>query len=438
MSFQQGVSGLTASARNLEVIGNNVANASTVGAKVARAEFADVYARAISGGASSIGLGVSQTAVTQQFSQGSFKSTDGPLDMAINGGGFFQLKDLSGNSQYTRNGQFKVDKDGFIVNNSQQKLMGYAADGTGQIQPGLAVPLQLPTAGISPKQTSSISMELNLDSTKPITLPATVPPNIDFENADTYNNATSLTVYDGKGQPVALTFYYQRATTFSEVDGTVDTWNVYVTANGTALAGTNDAPEATSTITFSRDGSVATDPTLPIDLPIPESVNADGVKTLAIPDPTSATAAEETIKLDLTQITQFGSPFGVTDLQQDGYSAGQLVSIAVETNGIVTARYSNGQTKSAGQVEIATFRNMQGLQPIGNNMWSRTFASGEPITGVPGEGNLGVLQAGALEESNVDLTGELVSMFTAQRVYQANAQTIKTQDQVLQTLVNLR
>ncbi len=218
----------------------------------------------------------------------------------------------------------------------------------------------------------------------------------------------------------------------------MDTWNVYVTANGTALAGTNDAPEATSTITFSRDGSVATDPTLPIDLPIPESVNADGVKTLAIPDPTSATAAEETIKLDLTQITQFGSPFGVTDLQQDGYSAGQLVSIAVETNGIVTARYSNGQTKSAGQVEIATFRNMQGLQPIGNNMWSRTFASGEPITGVPGEGNLGVLQAGALEESNVDLTGELVSMITAQRVYQANAQTIKTQDQVLQTLVNLR
>ncbi len=439
MSFQQGLSGLNATSKSLEIIGNNIANANTYGSKNSRAEFSDFYAAALNGaGTASVGIGTTLQTVAQQFTQGSITTTENPLDLAINGRGFFQVSDGQSPTTYSRNGQFKINREGFIVNNSGYKLLGYKADTAGQIQPGLAVPLQLPTAGISPKQTSSISMELNLDSTKPITLPATVPPNIDFENADTYNNATSLTVYDGKGQPVALTFYYQRATTFSEVDGTVDTWNVYVTANGTALAGTNDAPEATSTITFSRDGSVATDPTLPIDLPIPESVNADGVKTLAIPDPTSATAAEETIKLDLTQITQFGSPFGVTDLQQDGYSAGQLVSIAVETNGIVTARYSNGQTKSAGQVEIATFRNMQGLQPIGNNMWSRTFASGEPITGVPGEGNLGVLQAGALEESNVDLTGELVSMITAQRVYQANAQTIKTQDQVLQTLVNLR
>lgn len=439
MSFQQGLSGLNATSKSLEIIGNNIANANTYGSKSSRAEFSDFYAAALNGaGTASVGIGTTLQTVAQQFTQGSITTTENPLDLAINGRGFFQVSDGQSPTTYSRNGQFKINREGFIVNNSGYKLLGYKADTAGQIQPGLAVPLQLPTAGISPKQTSSISMELNLDSTKPITLPDSVPPNIDFENADTYNNATSLTVYDGKGQPVALTFYYQRATTFSEADGTVDTWNVYVTANGTTLAGTNDAPEKMTTVTFSRDGSVATDPTDPIDLPIPESVNADGVKTLAIPDPTSPTAAEETIKLDLTKITQFGSPFGVTDLQQDGYSAGQLVSIAVESNGIVTARYSNGQTKSAGQVEIATFRNMQGLQPIGNNMWSRTFASGEPITGVPGEGNLGVLQAGALEESNVDLTGELVSMITAQRVYQANAQTIKTQDQVLQTLVNLR
>ncbi len=164
MSFQQGVSGLTASARNLEVIGNNVANASTVGAKVARAEFADVYARAVSGGASSIGLGVSQTAVTQQFSQGSFKSTDGPLDIAINGGGFFQLKDLSGNSQYTRNGQFKVDRDGFVVNTQGARLLGYPANDQGVLVPGQAQPLSLPTAGIKPSVTKAVTLELNLDA----------------------------------------------------------------------------------------------------------------------------------------------------------------------------------------------------------------------------------------------------------------------------------
>jgi len=144
MSFQQGLSGLSSSSKTLEVIGNNVANANTVGAKQAQAEFADVYARAISGGASSIGLGVSQTAVTQQFSQGSFKSTDGPLDMAINGGGFFQLKDLSGNSQYTRNGQFKVDRDGFITNTQGARLLGYPANDQGVLVPGQAQPRLMP------------------------------------------------------------------------------------------------------------------------------------------------------------------------------------------------------------------------------------------------------------------------------------------------------
>ena len=439
MSFQQGLSGLNATSKSLEIIGNNIANANTYGSKSSRAEFGDFYAAALNGaGTASVGIGTTLQTVAQQFTQGSITTTENPLDLAINGRGFFQVSDGQSPTTYSRNGQFKIDREGFIVNNSGYKLLGYKADATGQIQPGLAVPLQLPTAGISPKQTSTISMELNLDSTKKVTVPTVTPPNIDFENADTYNNATSLTVFDAKGQPIALTFYYQCATKHDDATGALATWNVFVTANGTPLVGTPDAPEVSSTLTFSRDGSVVTDPIAAIPLAIPASVNADGVSTLAIPDPASLDPAAETIQLDLTKLTQFGSAFGVTDLRQDGYSAGQLVSIAAESNGIVTARYSNGQTKSAGQVEIATFRNMQGMQPIGNNMWSRTFASGEPITGVPGEGNLGVLQAGALEESNVDLTGELVNMITAQRIYQANAQTIKTQDQVLQTLVSLR
>ena len=147
---------------------------------------------------------------------------------------------------------------------------------------------------------------------------------------------------------------------------------------------------------------------------------------------------EPAVALSVSGATQYGAAFGVTDLSQNGYAAGQLIGVQLEGNGIVTARYSNGQTKPAGQVELANFRNPQGLQPMGGNAWTATYASGDPILGVPGSGNLGALQAGALEESNVDLTAELVNMITAQRVYQANAQTIKTQDQILQTIVNLR
>ncbi len=420
MSFQQGLSGLNASSKNLEIIGNNIANANTFGTKVSRAEFADVYAAALNGaGANSIGIGTNMATVAQQFTQGAITTTENPMDLAINGAGFFQVTDGKSPTTYTRNGQFKVDRDGFIVNSFGKQLMGYAADDLGVIQPGQAVPLQLPTGGVSPKSTTRMDIEMNLDSRAGITVPVAGAA-IDFNDAATYNNATSLTVYDAKGQEVALTYYFQKSGT--------DTWNVFATANGATVLGTPDAPEPLSTITFAADGSAPVSPIGPITYTIPASVNSAGAETLELTD----------VILNTGGATQFGSAFSVTDLRQDGFSAGQLVAIAVENNGIITARYSNGQSRPAGQIEVATFRNPQGLQPAGNNQWARTYASGDPVTGVPGDGNLGVLQAGALEESNVDLTGELVQMITAQRIYQANAQTIKAQDQVLQTLVNLR
>jgi flagellar hook protein FlgE len=421
MSFQQGLSGLNATSKNLEVIGNNIANANTYGAKAARAEFSDMYANALNGaGTNSIGIGTNLAAVAQQFTQGNIVTTENPMDLSINGAGFFQVTDGKNATTYSRNGQFKVDRDGYIVNNQAERLMGYPADGTGVIQPGQAKALQMPTAGITPAASSRIKMELNLDSRAPTTLPATSPL-IDMTDPKTYNNATSLTVYDAKGQDVALTYYFQKAAT--------DSWNVYVTANGTPLS--VDAlgnPTASTTIAFPSNGGTPTAPIGTVPLNIPASVNSSGAQTLAIP----------AVALDVSGATQYGANFAVTDLSQNGYSPGQLVGIQVEGNGVITARYSNGQSKPAGQVEIATFRNPQGLQPVGGNAWSRSFASGDPIVGVPGDGNLGSLQSGALEESNVDLTAELVNMITAQRVYQANAQTIKTQDQVLQTLVNLR
>jgi len=420
MSFQQGLSGLNATAKSLEVIGNNIANSATFGFKSARAEFSDVYAAALNGaGANAIGIGVNVSAVSQQFTQGNISTTDNPMDLAINGAGYFQVTDGNSPITYTRNGQFKIDRDGYFVNNSLQKLLGYPASGAGVIQPGNAVPLQLPTSGINPQVTGDVSLEMNLDARQAATAP-TAGPQINYSDPNTYNNATSMTVYDAKGQDIALTYYFQKAGT--------DSWNVFVTANGVTVGGTAAAPAPVTTINFAADGSSPISPTAPVAFDIPASTNAAGAATMPIAG----------VLLDVARATQFGSGFGVTDMTQDGYAAGQLTSVTVETNGIVMARYSNGQSKPAGQIEFANFRNPQGLQPLGQNAWGRTFTSGDPVLGTPGNGSLGVLQAGALEESNVDLTSELVSMITAQRIYQANAQTIKTVDQILQTLVNMR
>ena len=420
MSFQQGLSGLSAASKNLEVIGHNVANANTYGEKASRAEFADMYANALTGSTSgSVGIGVNVAAVTQQFTQGSITSTGGASDLAINGNGFFQVSDGSTTS-FTRNGQFQVSKDGSIVTNTGLKLMGYPASAAGVIQPGAASPLSLPTAGINPSPTSEMTIEMNLNSAAKTTATGATPA-INFDDAETYNNATSVTAYDAKGQPVAVTYYFQKSAT--------DNWNIYATANGTSVnVDASGNPLPVTAVAFAADGSAPTSPTGAVNLDIPASTNSVGAATLPITG----------IKIALGNSTQYGSPFAVTNLKQDGFAAGQLTGLSIEQTGVVMANYSNGQSKAAGQVELATFRNAQGLRPQGGNLWASSLDSGTPIVGTPGSGNLGVLQSGALEESNVDMTSELVNMMTAQRYYQANAQTIKTQDQVLQTLVNLR
>ncbi|HEY1129548.1 MAG TPA: flagellar hook protein FlgE [Roseateles sp.] len=444
MSFQQGLSGLNSASRNLDVIGNNIANSGTYGAKSSRAEFADVYAASLNGaGTNQIGIGTSLQTVAQQFSQGNITTTENPMDLAINGGGFFQLSDGTNPIRYSRNGQFKVSKDGFVVNNDGLKLMGYPANGAGVIQPGTAQPLQLPTGGIPPAVTSSLKMEFNLDSRLKTTSPGGGATGIDLQDSTTYNNATSMTVYDAKGQDVAVTFYFQKGETAANG---ADTWHIYATANGTpfgtdatgapiTLDANGNPTTPYTTITFPPSGgapatitgSAATPPGA-ITMDVPAGVSSRGNSTLPIAG----------IQLDLSNISENGSSFAVTALTQDGYAPGQLTGIQVANDGTVLARYSNGQSKPAGQVELANFRNPQGLQALGGNMWIRTVASGDAVVGVPGDGNMGALQSGALEESNVDLTAELVNMVTAQRAYQANAQTIKTQDQVMQTIVNLR
>ncbi len=422
MSFQQGLSGLSAASKNLEVIGNNVANSNTYGEKSSRAEFADMYASAMtgaSGNAVQAGIGVQVSTVAQQFNQGNITPTGNPLDLAINGSGFFQTQDASNQTQYTRNGQFKVSSAGNIVNDQGNKLLGYPADAQGNIVQGAPQPLQLPTSGIDPQQTTKSTMEFNLDARAAVTTPASGPA-IDFTNQATYNNATSVTMFDAKGQDVAVSYYFQKTGT--------DQFNVYATANGTTVGGTAGAPAPIASLQYSTDGSTLISPSGPITLNIPASTNAAGAATLPI----------NGIQLDVSGATEFGSNFGVTNMTQDGYTAGSLTGVSVDNSGKLIAQYSNGQTKAAGQLELATFRNPQGLVALGGNAWKQTAASGTPTVGVAGDGNLGVLNAGSLEESNVDLTAELVSMITAQRDYQANAQTIKTMDQAMQTLVNLR
>lgn len=418
MSFQQAVSGLNATARNLDVIGNNIANAGTIGAKTSRVEFADMYSSAVGGGGSKqAGVGVAVASVAQIFSQGSITSTSNPLDVAISGTGFFQVKTSDSTVLYSRNGEFKLDRAGYIVNNQSHKLMGYAADAAGVVQSGEARELKLSTSAIEPKATSKVTINANLDSRSLITQPA-AGPGIDFTDANTYNSATSVNAVDANGKDVVLTMYFQKTA--------AETWNVYETANGAPVGGTPAVP--ITTMTFPGTGSAPLSPTSALTQDIPAGAVVNGVGTLPISG----------LLIDLTAFTQFAAPFGVTKLDQDGFAPGALSGVVVESTGLIRANYTNGRSRSIGQIELATFSNMNGLQPMGGNEWQRTVDAGDPVLGIPGSGSLGGLQTSALEDSNVDLTSELVSMMIAQRTYQANAQTIKTQDQVLQTLVNMR
>ena len=248
MSFQQGISGLAATSKQLDVIGNNIANSGTVGAKASRIEFFDMYSSALGGGGGKTsGVGVAVAAVAQNFSQGSITSTGNPLDVAISGNGFFQVKTSDDSVHYTRNGQFKLDASGDIVNDSGDRLMGYAADASGTVQSGQAQPLQLLTSAIEPKATSAVTITANLDSRGGVTVPASTASNypIDFNDATTYNNATSITAVDANGKDVVVTSYFQKTA--------ADTWDVYMTANGAPVGGGPPAVPVT-TIAFDPTG----------------------------------------------------------------------------------------------------------------------------------------------------------------------------------------
>ncbi len=408
MSFSQGISGLSVAAANLDVIGNNIANSNTIGFKSAAAAFQDVYA------GSRIGLGAAVSGVVQNFSQGSVQTSSRPLDVAIlNGDGFFRLSSPSGEVMYSRNGQFTRDKDGFLVNGAGLRLTGYGVSANGSINGGAPAALQNQPAAMTPSATTTIAAEFNLDARS--AMPAKA---FSATDSATFNYSNALgPIFDSLGNPHELSAF------FVKTGANPNTWDVYGTADGVQLnAGPPIMP--LTTLAFDSNGNL----TAPAGTPFNVALTFG-----------NGSSSPLNMTVDLSGTTQFGATNAVSKLKQDGYTSGVLTSFSINPDGTITGQYSNEQARLMGQVVLTSFANPNGLEPKGENVWAETLASGQPLTGTPGAGTKqGSLASGALEASNVDLTSELVNLIVAQRSYQANAQTVKTQDQVMQTLINIR
>ena len=408
MSFNTALSGIRAASGDLSIIGNNIANANTTGFKGSRAEFADVYAASLMGApGTAIGQGVRLQGAAQHFGQGNISFTGNALDLAINGRGFFQLSDNGGASVYSRAGNFHLDRDGYIVNSEGLFLMARGADANGAITGGIG-PMRIDTSYAQPNPTSALNANLNFDARESETdsswaLIGGVP------DPAGYNSSTTTSVYDSQGNPHDITLYYSK----QDPAANPNSWTVRTMIDG--------AVQDTTTVVFNDDGSYSS----------PASININW-------NPGGGATPGQAITVDLSKSTQYGSDFAVNSIYQDGFSTGQILGVDIDQEGTIFARYTNGQSRSIGQMVLANFANEQGLQPLGDTSWADTFASGPPVVGAPGTSGLGGIQSGALEESNVDLTEQLVKMIVAQRNFQANAQTIQTEDTVTQTIINLR
>lgn len=422
MPFRSALSGINAASQELRIIGNNVSNASTTGFKQSRANFADVYAASSSGGtANSIGAGVRLASVDQLFTQGNIGFTDSKLDLAINGQGFFVLED-NGTKVYSRSGQFQADRDGFIVNSNDQQMIANVADENGVIT-GAAGAVRLDSSNIAPKSTDLIDIAVNLDSSE--SPPTTYP--FDPERPSSFTHSTSLTVYDSLGTPALASMYYVKTAVPNE-------WELHTFVNGEHVRGpANPGTGLFNADKIKFDGAGALSHINTVEVP-PGKIEFPSIDTGTGADPM-------TLKIDLQgaiPITQFGGSFTVNAIKQNGYTSGRLTGIDIDDTGIIRARFTNGQNRTLGQVTLANFSNPNGLRQLGDSNWAESFDSGPSLIGTPGSGSLGLIQSGALEGSNVDLTGQLVNMITAQRNFQANAQVISTADAVTQTVINIR
>jgi flagellar hook protein FlgE len=405
MSFDLALSGINAANTDLNVTSNNLANVNTTGFKESRAEFADLFAQTQDGvSRTAVGNGAQVASVAQQFGQGNITSTGNNLDLALSGSGFFIVSN-SGGLNYTRNGAFQVDQNGYLVTSSGEQVQGYAPLSNGTFNTGGLAPIQLSTAESAPQATTSADIILNLPAN------ATPPTNSPLNPADptTYTDTTSLTVYDSLGSAHTGQLY------FSKQASPANTWNANLYVDGTAVPGAQ-------TLTFSNAGVLTT--------PSNGQVNFGSYTP-------STGAASMNITFNFGQATQDGDTFGVNSVSQNGYTTGSLTGINISQNGVVQANFTNGQSKTLGQVALANFANPQGLQQEGNTQWQQSYESGAAVHGVAGGSGFGTIQSGSLESSNVDMTAQLVNMITAERAFQANAQMISATDQVTQSIINI-
>ncbi|ENG7703804.1 MULTISPECIES: flagellar hook protein FlgE [Citrobacter] len=428
MAFSQAVSGLNAAATNLDVIGNNIANSATYGFKSGTASFADMFA------GSKVGLGVKVAGITQDFTDGTTTNTGRGLDVAISQNGFFRMVDSNGSVFYSRNGQFKLDENRNIVNMQGLQLTGYPATGTPPtVQQGAnPAPITIPNTLMAAKSTTTASMQVNLNSTDK--LPTKTPFNP--SDADSYNKKGSVTVFDSQGNAHDMNIFYVKTgpnkwdvyTQDASVTGSVATKNAVMnfSANGTLTSVNNYVEEPVDPL----------DPTGPKHL-VEGPVNAQPQIQISTGTINGAVPANFSLSF-LNSMQQNTGANNIVATSQNGYKPGDLVSYQINNDGTVVGNYSNEQQQVLGQIVLANFANNEGLASQGDNVWAATQASGVALLGTAGTGNFGKLTNGALEASNVDLSKELVNMIVAQRNYQSNAQTIKTQDQILNTLVNLR
>lgn len=382
MGFSSALSGLSASSKNLDVIGNNIANSQTNGFKSSSVQFADVYA-------AKTGMGVSVAGIIQNFNNGNLESTGRNLDLAIGGDGFFQFSQ-NGETVYSRNGQVTMTPEGYLENAQGARLIG--ANG----------PIQIPNTGMLSNATTQVSSSVNVDSRLPV---ITAPFNM--ADPDTYSYANTANTYDSLGNQHTVTLYYTKTG--------VNQWSVRASMDG---AMSTSAPQV---LDFTTNGSLV-GTYAPTNFQFPLTNGANNID----------------FTMDFKGSTQFGSDNYQNTLVQDGYTNGQMIGITFNKDGSIMANYSNEQKVKVADITVANFLNPEGLKPMGDNVWGATTASGQAVTGTPGVGRLGSIESGVLEASNVDLSKNLVDLIVAQRTYQANAQSIKSQDEILQQAVNLR
>jgi len=442
MAFNVALSGLNAAQKDLDVTSNNIANVNTTGFKESRAEFVDVYASSLlAAGNTKAGDGVLTSTVAQQFGQGSIKFTNNALDLAITGNGFFATVPSldSQERSYTRAGEFKLNADNFIVNSAGDFLLGFEvnADGSSSsVALSTANPIQIPTASGAPQATTEIDIRMNLPAGDPIN---TFP----FDPTDplTYNHSTSVTVFDSLGDSHVQTYYFRKTA--------ANEWNMYTGVDGklldipggvNSIANTTGGPSANvraAQLTFSAGGD--------FNAQVPATITTEALTAAVL---TNGAEPLQTLTVDfnldpanvpnVNEPTQFASNFEVTSLEQDGLAVGRLTGLDIDADGLIRATYSNGTAQPLSRISLVNFANNQGLTQVGSTSWQESLVSGEALAGEAGSGTFGTINSSALEQSNVNLTTELIDLINAQRNFQANSRSLDIDNQLTQNILQIR